>query len=303
MPRARSKSPARRRKASAAAAGGFDVNDANVQLGLTVVALAACSFYANGAPTSPADFVGDFFNTLASDFSVNGWPFGGMFLAGHVMNCSQGAAKGFWAGSLMNAAFSAFGSVIVLDILNGRAQSLLADETALTLVLFCWYFANHDIPFTGFNVWTTLSGAAGAWLQNVLDVCSLCFVTNQVLAAAGSASAAGPLGFSVFTPLAMAGAAGAASEFFPLNKGINLKSCSAQLYSALCIGGFVVFMPMVLASPVGAALGAVYNPLSGLVNGHVVLASVVLNSLFGGFLNGFNPVGSVTGFLGKVTGV
>lgn len=315
--RARSKSPGPRTRSSKKSpgahgtpiksSGGDDssspLDDANVQMGIGLAILVGLCVHKNGMPSSPQDFLTDFFGTFAGDIDCcKWWPFG-LLLTGHVLNCCQNAGDGFWVGSLANAAMGSFASVMIVDFVNGNRSSILADEGNMTLVALCWYFCNHDVPFTGTNVWNLITSKAGPCLQNFLDLCTTLFVTKQVLAAAATASTAGPFGFAVFTPMFMALVAGAAGNFFPLDKGINIDDCTAEVYSALAIGAYVVFLPVLKANPVcGSLISTVHEPLSGFVGGNDVIAAVMINALFGKFIP-FNPVEMVTDALQKVTGV
>jgi len=274
-----------------------------VQLGIGIAFLLALSIHQHGQPKSAEGLVHNFFGTLAEDVSLcSCWPFG-IILTGHVLNACQNAGSGFWVGSLVNAAIAAFGSVLLVDFINGNRSSILGDESSMTLVAFAWYFCNHDVPLAAFNVWTIVHAKAGPWFQKFLDLCTTLFITNQILAAAATSSTAGPLGFSIFTPLAMALFAGAAGNFFPLNKGIDISECTPEMFRALTIAGYVVLLPFLMGnSIVGEPITAAHGLVSGFFGGHEVIAAVVIDHYFG-HLVPFNPVAFVCDKLQKATGV
>lgn len=299
---ARSKSPGRKssRKADKAESGGggFDVNDPRVQSAVVVVALVAVNVLVNGMPENVMNFFGDFTNMLATDIKlpIPYWPYP-LILTGHVLNTCQNGGKGFWMGSLLSAVIAAFGGLIVNDIVNGNAIGLFADEALVTLVFLCWYVCNHDLPFTTFNVWTTVSEPLGPTFQKFLGTCSVVFNTNLVIAAAASPSKAGLLGVSIFTPIFMAVLVGAAGEFFPLNKGIDLSKCSQAAFDSAAIAVYTVGMGYALANG-PEALSTLNGHIDSFCGGHVVLAAVVINHLFGSLIP-MSPVSQAAAFLSK----
>lgn len=297
MPTRRSKSPARKKAVDISSS---PLDDPNVCLGIGVGVLFALQYAANGMPAKPQDVFGDFFEAQANDFSLPNWPWG-VLLTLHVVNKVQGASGGFWVGSLTNAVVSAFGCIMVSDFMNNNAQSILANESLLTLATGAWYFCNHDLPLVNVNAWSKIKGAVGAPLQVVLDVASLSVVTNLVIAAAGAPSTAGPLGFSIFAPCAMAVAVGAADEFTSntiaaMNQKLAIKSPSAAMRNSLTIALYTVLTPIVLANL--PFLDAVYGPVNTFLHGHVVLGAVLLNHLVGSFIPAsFSPVSQITDFV------
>lgn len=301
---ARSKSPGRktRSKATEEAAsnsgggGGFDVNDPLIQSVVVVVALSAVNFFVNGAPEHILDFFGGFMNLAATDVKlpISFWPYT-LILTGHVLNSCQNSNGGFWIGSLLNAVIAAFGGVIVGDLVNGNKISLFADESAVTLVFLCWYVCNHDLPFTSFNLWNTVSEPLGPAFQKFLGTCSVIFNTNLVIAAAATTSAPGLLGVSLFTPLFMAVLVGAAGQFFPLNKGVNLNKCSAAVYESAAIALYTVGSAYILGNG-PEILGNLHGHVDKFCGGHVVLAAVLINHLFGSLIP-ISPVSKAAGFL------
>ena len=92
MAKSRSKSPSSRK------AGGFDLNDANVQLGITAAALAGLVFLTQGGVN-----VDNWLSFFSGDgVAIPFWPFGGFVTTLHCLNVAQGAGRGFWVGSFVN---------------------------------------------------------------------------------------------------------------------------------------------------------------------------------------------------------
>jgi hypothetical protein len=294
---ARSRTPTRKKAAAKAVKPSSPLDDPNVQLCVGVAILVGLQIASNGVPTRPTDFFGDFFEAQANDFSLPHWPWK-IMLTLHVVNKCQNASGGFWIGSLANAVVSAFGCIIVSDFMNNKAQSLLANESHITLAAGAWYFCNHSLPLVNVNAWSKIKGAVGAPLQVVLDVASLSVVTNLVIAAASSSSSAGPLGFSVFAPCVMAVAVGGADEFATnafaaMKQTLVIKAPTAAMRSALTVALYTCLAPVLLASL--PFLDKAYGPVNTFCGGHIVLAAILLNHLVGSFLPAsFSPVSQIT---------
>lgn len=302
---ARSKSPGRKTRSKATedsnddggGGGGFDVNDPLIQSVLVVAILGAANFFVNGAPDNLMNTFSSFMNMLSnndSNIAIPNWPYS-LILTGHVFNTCQNANGGFWVGSLLNCVVAAYGGAIVADLVNGNRVGLLGDESLVTLAFIAWYVCNHDLPFTSFNVWTTISEPLGPTFQKFLGFCTVVFNTNLVIAAAATGSTAGLLGVSLFTPLFMAILVGAAGEFFPLNKGMNLNKCSQAAYDSAAIALYTVGSAYLLGKAPEALTG-LHGHIDNFCGGHVVLAAVVVNHLFGSLMP-MSPVSQVAGFL------
>jgi len=244
---------------------------------------------------------GGFLNDAAGEsFSIPSWPFG-VILTGHVLNTVQGAKGGFFMGSFLNCVIACFGGIIVSDLLAGNPVSYLTNETNVTLVFICWYLCNHDLPLAGINVWDKVSEFGGEILQKFLDTCSLIFNTNLILGAVatGSASQAGLFGFSVFSPVFHAVAVGAASEFFPLNKGIKLNKCSDAVYNAAAIAIFTVLVGQLNTHD---AFANIYSHAETFTGGNVVLGAILINHFWMGGCP-WDPVGMVADFVAEKAGL
>lgn len=284
----RSKSPARKpstkaKSNKAKAADGLSLDSPDVIVGVTVAAMLAFLVVGKGAALN-TDLVSSFFGLGAKDHHVPNWPWG-LILTGHVFNKCQGAKGGFWIGSIVSAVLACFSGYILLDALECNRSRLLDHEGLLTLVLLAWYVCNHNLPFTSVNVWSLITGSpVGSLLQFWLSGCSGLFTANLVVGACSAMSKAGPLGHSVFVPIFVGTVAGAASEFVPLNKGFDIKSCSAQMNRSLNVAGLTVVLPVIVSYlPV---VNTVLGPVTAFLGGNLVIALVVADHLFGAH----NPV-------------
>lgn len=227
---ARSKSPRKsssKKKAPKAAPAGVDLQSAEVQVGIAAVALAAIVFVTQGN----AHTTGAWFALLDDKISFDWWPLGSLITTLHVINSVQNNNRGHWCAAYAGAYLSAFAGVILPALLRGESYaSTFANEEAMTLAFVCWYFTNHSIPFVNFDLWETVTGFGGDALAHVLDIASLIFTTNLVIAeatAATSAATAGLFGFACFGPIIMAGAAGTANDFLPLGQGVKIAVSAA----------------------------------------------------------------------------
>ena len=97
MARKGSRSPSGRKKG-----GGFDLNDANIQLGITTAVICGLAFYFNGDGGFDQNSLTKFFT---GDHAIPYWPFGGFVLTMHCLNTCQNAAGGFWVNSFAHAFF------------------------------------------------------------------------------------------------------------------------------------------------------------------------------------------------------
>ena len=168
----------------------------------------------------------------------------------------------------------------------------------------CWYLTNHNLPLVDLDVWGQVSNLGGSALQSIMDLCSLVFTTNLIIAGAGTTAGAGWFGFSVFVPMMFGVLAGCAADFFPLNKGISIKKCSASMERAMVISFFLATNGLSSLPFVGDALGGVVGQASAHFGGNagLVMALTILNHLFGSFVP-INPINNVQDALYKLTGL
>ena len=96
MVKSRSKSPKGRK-----GGGGFDINDANVQAGITLAACLGLAWHASGGNLDHNSLTGLF----TKGFTIPFWPFGGFCLTMHCLNTCQNAGGGFWVNSFTHAFF------------------------------------------------------------------------------------------------------------------------------------------------------------------------------------------------------
>lgn len=274
------------------------MNDPRIQSAAVVVILCAVNFLVNGAPDNIMNYFGGLMGMTATDVKlpIPYWPYP-LIITGHVLNTCQNANGGFWMGSLLNCVVAAYGGLIVNDVVSGSAIGLFADEALVTLVFLCWYFCNHNLPMTSLNLWTTVSEPLGPIFQKFLGTCSVIFNTNLVIAAVASPSKAGLLGVSFFTPLFMAVLVGAASQFFPLNKGVDLSKCSQAVYDSAAIAVYTVGMGYALENGPDM-LSTLHGHVDSFCGGHIVLAAVLINHLFGSLIP-MSPVSQASAFLAK----
>lgn len=188
----RSKTPRKSSKSKAGAAP-YDLSDPNVKLALTLTSVFAVSvLWNNGMNTGDIanDLKdGDLWKSVTdNDKALHGnfWPFSLMWTF-HVINTVQGGAGGFWASDIVNACFNAFGGLLLSDVMtNGIGFPASLGGNILGGLVVCWYIVNHNIPFTEFNLWSTISGHVSKFLplQAFMDLCTLSFNVNLLLSTA-----------------------------------------------------------------------------------------------------------------------
>jgi hypothetical protein len=200
----------------------MDLKSAEVQLGIAAVALAGIVFATQG----DIHTTDSWFALLNDKVSFDWWPFGSLITTLHVINSVQNNNRGHWCAAFGGAYLSAFAGVILPALLKGESYaSTFANEESMTLAFVCWYLTNHKVPFVNFDLWGTITGFGGDALAHVLDIASLVFTTNLVIAeatAANSAATAGFFGFACFGPVIMASAAACANDFLPPSKGVKI---------------------------------------------------------------------------------
>jgi hypothetical protein len=294
MAKSRSKSPAARK----AAAGGFDLNDANIQLGIAVAAVVGLTFATqNGVDLGDFD---NFFQDNNTGFHA-AWPYGTL-LTLHVLNTASNSGGGFWVGDFINAVIACFGGVIAGNVFNGNSG--IPSEATFTLVFICWYLTNHNLPLVDFDLWGTISGFGGAAMGSVMNLASNLFTTGLVIAAAGNAGGdAGVFGFSIFGAMTAGVIAGCAGDFFPLNKGINVSSSDNFERTAL-IAFFIATDGFATLPFVGTHVASILGNVTGHVGGNAgfVRLLTVIYHFFGDFIP-VNPLAGVYDAFYKVTGL
>jgi len=279
-------------------------NSEHVQLVLTVVAIGLWTYLTQGGYMVD-DFVA-FFNSDGGN--VQYWPLGGLFVTLHVFKTAANTdSSGFWLGSFVRTVIASYSGWIVVDLLNGNQQRLLTNESHVFLAFVAWYVTQHNLPGTDINLWNKVTDMipTNNFDYNVLfDIASLVWSTQFLCATVESVSseASKTVGFSIFTPLFYGVAAGCASDFFPLNKGIDVSECSERLYSSLLISFYIATDGFHNLPAVGEAISGVFTQAEGFVGGghtNFVLACVLLAKLAGGMI-GFNPFTTVTSKLSSI---
>jgi len=309
MARGRSKTPTRKAPAGAARTASM-LDDQNVTALVSFLVLCACVWFQGNDPMSAGGWGATFGPDSSSESAKNLWPLGGFLLTMHVLNKVQDAGTGFWLGSFADASVAAYAGKILLDVISGNGAAFYMNEGKLTLAFVCWYLTNHNVPFTQMNVWTALNDIAGDIIQGVLRACTAAWNCNLIIGAVegamSSSSGEGLLGFPILLPVLMGVYAGAASEFFPLSKGINIASCSNALNYAIVVGTVVATDGFRSVPFVGQFAAFVTDPIVTFVGGlhTAILLGTILHDIFGYFIpKGMAPWEYVQSLLYTVTGV
>ena len=173
----RSKTPKKSKKASA---GPIDLNDPIINLAATVGTVAAVSICWNNdmAVNMPGDLTdGSLFNSITDNSKQlhAALPFSFMFLM-HCLNSAK-SDGGFWVADIVNCVFTAFGGLMMKDLLAGSFNMPSVFNNNLALLITCWYLVNHNLPFTKFNLWNTINDAVSKFLPigNVMNLCTMMF--------------------------------------------------------------------------------------------------------------------------------
>merc|ERR1712072_616520 len=177
------------------------MSDPNIATMVTTVTIVLTSILWNNgmvmnlSPESLTD--GSLFVSVTSDakaLSGAHWPFS-LMMTMHVLNVVRGHGESFWASELVNCCFGAYGGLMMSDLLNGNLTMpfLFGDnEGPLTLLIVCWYFTNHNLPFTSFNLWTNGVYQLNRFLplDNFMSLCSLAFNCSLLINTAMGAGTA-----------------------------------------------------------------------------------------------------------------
>jgi hypothetical protein len=235
------RTPAKAKKAEPA----VDVNDPNIAAALAVAVVAVAGVALGGAvPTT----LGGALNLLTLDglnatLHAKWWPFS-LLLTLHVLNSVKSNNK-WWVNDVVNCCFTAFGGLLIQDALQGNfaMPALFANgEAHFSLVLVCWYFVNHDIPMTDFNLYQTLTGFLGNFLplDKVMDLCTVVYDASILIAVAGAGAGTSswalvPLALGKITLMCII--VHCSSQFYTY-KGLGLNvgsACSARAQEAVCV--------------------------------------------------------------------
>lgn len=146
--------------------------------------------------------------------------------------------------------------MFVLSILDGEGGAKIGDalnEGAIGVFFFIWWFTNHKVAGVEINIWEKIEEFGSQFgLQKILDCASLGFTLSLTTGAYHSGLSGKAWGkFYIFdrpffVPMIRAVAVACASDFFPLNKGINFKSCSSMAFKAFIV---VLFVHLLTISP------------------------------------------------------
>jgi len=296
--------------------GIYDLSNKNVNIAATlvtvvVVSIVWCNDMAVPNVSSLAD--GSLFSSVTSDENSlhSAWPFS-LMLTLHVIN-SVRSTGGFWAADIMRCCFSAYGGLMMKDLLAGDfAMPCLFsnNEAALSLVVACWYFVNHDIPYTNVNAWNSINGFLSKWvpLDNIMNLCTLSFNCSLLISTAmGGASESNfihmpALGRTMFMCVAFH----CAGDFFSTDGlTFNVAGCSnacnrAAIVAFWCGTNGLSTFPLV-GSHIGGITGMIEGHLGGRSN--FLMTVILLNEMLGGFIKVKLPHAHVQDFLYKLTGV
>lgn len=302
MPRSKSAG----RKKAAASAGGFDLNDPNIKLGVTVLTLGvAVAFTTGGGDVQSVASPDTWFEFFSGDgpavtFPGTSYALGsGLLMFLHVLNVCNKNGSGSWYDALISCTLAAYGSWIVADILSGNKPSILSREDDLNTLVVCWALTNVEIPQAGFTVFGKVSELVGSFigLQTIMDLASLVWSLNFLLTTVGAQD-------NLYAAVVCGVAVHCAQDFFPLSNGIHVV-VDDVMERAFWVALFMQTNAFADLPLVGSALGQVTGSLVGVIGGNnhnFVVAVVVLNELFGHFLP-FNPIATVKDTFFSVTGI
>lgn len=315
MPRSKTPRKSSKKKASAAP---YDLSDPNVSLALTLLTVFAVSALWNQGMNTD-DIAndlkdGDLWNSVTDDskkLHQTFWPFSIMWTF-HVINSVQGGAGGFWASDIVNACFNAFGGLLLVDVMNnGIAFPSSLGGNILGGLVVCWYFVNHNIPFTEFNVWSLISENVSKFLplQAFMDLCTLSFNVGLLLkTAALQAEATGDFwgdfatyGQAIFACVAVH----CAGDFFSTSGfRFDVDGCSAACERATIVAFWFASNGLGALPFVGEHLGKFTGQAEGFFDGRrdFLLQMILIWELVGDRIP-FQPHTKVIETLYAVTGV
>lgn len=329
---ARSKSKGRgssRSKKSASSAGPIDLSDPNMNSAVTLALVMVAGYYDSGFSNLPFQNNGtswsdevqnslQFVNGKGTGSAIHEtyWPFS-LLLTLHVLNSVQSNGK-WWANDLVNCAFNCFGGIMMSDLLNGKFSmpSLFASQDHLSLMVFCWFFVNHNIPIMNLNIYTTVTDKLNEFipLDRLMGICTTTYNLTLLCKTAETAAAASSAGEKAwfFTVLPMACvlfkcvAVHSCSSFFTA-EGINFsvgRSCSKTTAQAATVAFWYASDGLGKLPFIGAHLGGengfVTKGEDFLGGTAAAIATVVLLDALFGHLIGFDVVDFVADKLYEV---
>lgn len=312
----RSKTPKKSKKASA---GPIDLNDPIINLAATVGTVAAVSICWNNdmAVNMPGDLTdGSLFNSITDNSKQlhAALPFSFMFLM-HCLNSAK-SDGGFWVADIVNCVFTAFGGLMMKDLLAGSFNMPSVFNNNLALLITCWYLVNHNLPFTKFNLWNTINDAVSKFLPigNVMNLCTMMFnlsLLHEVASNQGSIS--GDLTADAFygNIVVLAGAITwsvahyCAGDFFSTDGfAFNVSGCSEAAERATLFAFWYASNGLANLPVLGGALGGVTSQVEGVFGGRAnFLNMYVLVYALAGDMIPVNVQTLVQDFLYKTFGV
>jgi len=301
---------------SGAKNGLYDLSNANINTVFTLLTVIMTSIFWNNSgalPNASSLTDGSLFTSVTSDTKPlhTGWPFS-LMLTMHVVN-SVRSSGGYWASDLIQCCFAAYGGLMMKDLLGGKYTMpfLFADnESALTLVLACWYFVNHNIPYTNVNAWETINGFLSKWVpvDRFMDLCTLSFNCSLLIATATSSGTGSnflhmpALGHTMFMCVALH----CAGEFFsPSGITFNVKGCSNACNRAAIVAFWCGTDGLGAFPFIGTHIGGFTSMAEGYLGGrsNFLMSMILMHNILGGFLKFKLPHEHIQAALYKVTGV
>merc|ERR1712159_323655 len=296
--------------------GLYDLSNGNINTVATLLTVILTSiFWSNGGamPSAGSLADGSLFASVTSDSKSlhAAWPFS-LMLTMHVVN-SVRASGGYWASDLVRCCFGAYGGLMMKDLLAGNyTMPYLFDnsEAALSLVVACWFFVNHNIPFTSVNAWDTINSFLSKWVpvDRFMELCSLAFNCSLLIATAMSGQASAnflhmpALGHTMFMCVALH----CAGEFFsPAGITFNLNGCSdacnrAAIVAFWCGTNGLAAFPLI-GGPIGGFTSMIEDHLGGRSN--FLMTTIIMHNILGGFIKFKLPHEHVQSFVYRITRV
>jgi len=310
--------PASKQAAAKASASGPNKNPlfvAGAVVGLSV----ACGLCHGAQYSTGSIFDGSLWTSVTNTdkpLHATFWPFS-LMLTLHVINSAK-SNGGYWAADIVSCTFTAFGGLMMKDLLDGNytMPCLFADnESLISLLMVCWYFVNHDIPFTGINAWTLFSSNVNALfpLDAIMSLCSLAFNSHILINAAMDAGTSGnnfyhlpALGAVVFRCVALH----CSNDFFNTD-GLSFnvgESCSAACERATwiaCWCGTNALANLPVIGTVFPLIGVVTSGIEGIFGGRAnfLMAMILLEAIAGHLSKHKRPHTVCADFLYNFTGV
>jgi hypothetical protein len=298
---------------------GYDASTTSMITAFAVVALSVAQGLMNKKEYNFDSILdGSLWTSVATDgtpLHATYWPFSVM-LTMHVINSAR-SNGGYWAADIVNCVFTAFGGYMMKDLLNGNYTMpfLFADnEACISLLVLCWYFVNHDIPFTGINLWKLLETNLNQFfpLQTVMDLCTLGFNLNVLVGAAVNSSNAGSnfmglpaIAGSIFICILLH----CSTDFFNAD-GLyfNIEGCSAACERAVIVGFWCGTNGLANLPVIGGVfplIGVATSTLEGMFGGRAnfLIAYFLFEEVAGNLCKHKRPHTIASEFLYNLTGI